>query len=73
MTRADRAADILKRKTDDEDTKRYAVQVMTGTQSFQHTLARLQVLEQQIRAQIGALGGNAHIDRIIDYLTHHLI
>jgi hypothetical protein len=66
-------SDILKRKTDDEDTKRYAVQVMTSTQSFQYTLDKLQVLAQQLRGQIAALGGNVYIDRIIDYLTNNLI
>jgi geranylgeranyl diphosphate synthase type 3 len=68
-----RLLNILKRKTDDEDTKRYAVQVMTSTQSFQYTLDKLQVLAQQLRGQIAALGGNVHIDRIIDYLTNNLI
>ena len=73
MPRAHALSDILKRKTDDEDTKRYAVQVMTSTQSFQYTLDKLQVLAQQLRGQIAALGGNVYIDRIIDYLTNNLI
>ena len=65
--------DILKRKTDDEDTKRYAVQVMTSTQSFQYTLDKLAQLEEQIRSQIAALGGNELIGRILDYLANNLI
>jgi monomeric isocitrate dehydrogenase len=73
VPRAHALSDILKRKTDDEDTKRYAVQVMTSTQSFQYTLDKLQVLAQQLRGQIAALGGNVYIDRIIDYLTNNLI
>ncbi len=65
--------DILKRKTDDEDTKRYAVQVMTSTQSFKYTLDKLAQLEEQIRSQLNVLGGNELIGRILDYLTNNLI
>lgn len=46
---------------------------MTHTQSFAYTLNKLQQLGEQIRGQISALGGNAYIDRIIDYLTTNLI
>ncbi|TRX97160.1 hypothetical protein FHL15_001954 [Xylaria flabelliformis] len=64
---------ILKQKTTNEDVKRYAVQYMKGTGSFEYTKKVLDVLIERARKTADALNGDsqksAGIHKILDRLA----
>jgi hypothetical protein len=63
----------LRRRPEDVETKRYAVEVMKTFGSFTYTEHVLQMISTQIREEIHQLGGNDDLERILTYLETRLI
>lgn len=65
-----RLLNILKRKTEDIDVKKHAIDYMKQNGSFSYTEGVLQNLSQQIRKIISELGGNKKLVELMDYLEN---
>ena len=63
---SDKVAAILKKRTKDEDLKRYCVSLMEKIGSFAYTREVLEKLRIEIREEIEALGGNPLLDTFMD-------
>lgn len=65
-----RLINILRRKTDDIEVKKHAIEYMESTNSFEYTLEVLKQIKQDIITQVDALGGNEHVMKIVEYLEN---
>lgn len=63
-----RVLSILRQRTQDLELKRYAVSLLRSLGSLDHTVARLRELDEQCRSEIERLGGNPHLDQLLDEL-----
>jgi geranylgeranyl diphosphate synthase type 3 len=63
-----RLLSILKKRTDDVDVKRYAQQLMLEKGSLEYTRAKCSSLKEEIIQDIEALGGNAPLLKLIEFL-----
>lgn len=61
--------DILKQRTTEFEVKKFAVQIMEKSGSFEYTRDYLRTTEQQVRSEIAKLGGNKLLGEIIDGLA----
>lgn len=68
-----RLLNILRRRPEDVETKRYAVELMKDLGSLAYTERILQQIVTQIREEIHRLGGNDDLERILTYLETHLL
>ncbi|KAH3869566.1 geranylgeranyl pyrophosphate synthase-like isoform X1 [Dreissena polymorpha] len=59
---------ILRQRTQDNDVKKYCVDLLEKRGSFEYTKATLMQLEKEIYRQIEEFGGNAHLTGLIDEL-----
>jgi geranylgeranyl diphosphate synthase, type III len=59
---------ILSKRTEDVELKKYALQCMGETNTFEYTLKVLKSYEQKILQQIESLGGNEDLVKILKYL-----
>ncbi|XP_060570729.1 geranylgeranyl pyrophosphate synthase-like isoform X2 [Ruditapes philippinarum] len=59
---------ILRRRTKDNDVKKYCVDLLHKKGSFDYTKEKLIQLEQKIYEQIDECGGNQHLKGLIDEL-----
>jgi len=59
---------ILRQRTTDVALKKYALDLLAKTDSFAYTRAFLAGIEREARDEIARLGGNVHLDAILDYL-----
>ncbi|RUS29946.1 geranylgeranyl pyrophosphate synthetase [Jimgerdemannia flammicorona] len=60
---------ILKQRPQSIELKKFALQVMERTQSFEYTRRYLAEVEIRAREEITRLGGNKHLERIMDVLA----
>jgi geranylgeranyl diphosphate synthase, type III len=63
-----RVLNILSKRTEDVELKKYALQCMGETNTFEYTLKVLKSYEQKILEQIEKLGGNEDLVKILKYL-----
>jgi len=62
----------LKQRTTDLDVKKYAINLMMKSSSFDYTLNYLKRVEQQARDEVQRLGNNALLQGILDFLGKNL-
>ena len=68
LTRAS-ALDVLQKRPTTPTLKNYTISYLRDhTKSFDYTLSVMDDLEAQIRAEIGRLGGNPQLEKIINVL-----
>ncbi|KAJ3294123.1 Geranylgeranyl pyrophosphate synthase [Borealophlyctis nickersoniae] len=60
---------ILKQRTTDVDVKKFAIQLMTKSGTFEYTRNYLHRVEQQAREEIRRLGGNPLLETYLTYLA----
>lgn len=60
---------ILRQKPTDVDIKKYAIDLLNNLDVFTYTEEYLRQLENQARAEIIRLGGNRHLESIMDLLS----
>lgn len=63
-----RLLNILRRKTDDVEIKKHAVEYMESTGSFDYTLKVLKEIKEELIKQVEDLGGNEQLIKIVEYL-----
>jgi hypothetical protein len=61
-------ADILKRRTSDEELKKYASNLIRTNGSFDYTITCIDQLVAEISREISALGGNDKLMHIVTKL-----
>lgn len=61
-------SDVIRQRTRDIDVKRYCVQLIDKCGSFAYTRDILTQLDRQAREEVARLGGNAHMEAILDSL-----
>ena len=66
--RDSRLLNILKQRTTSIELKKYAVEYMRETGAFERTRAKLEATVGEIQHEIERLGGNEHLERIVDAL-----
>ncbi|XP_026492846.1 terpene synthase-like [Vanessa tameamea] len=59
---------ILRQRTRDVEVKRYCISLLERFGSFQYTRDRLQELDNEARAEVKRLGGNPHLEELLDEL-----
>ncbi|XP_039749417.1 geranylgeranyl pyrophosphate synthase isoform X1 [Pararge aegeria] len=59
---------ILRQRTRDVEVKRYCISLLEKFGSFQYTRERLQQLDDEARAEVKRLGGNPHLEELLDEL-----
>ncbi|XP_060801856.1 terpene synthase [Amyelois transitella] len=59
---------ILRQRTRDVEVKRYCISLLERLGSFQYTRDTLIQLDAEARAEIASLGGNPHLDTLLDEL-----
>lgn len=67
-----RLLNILAKKSEEIQLKKYALVCMNETESFKYTLTVLRDYEQKIKSQIKILGGNKELVEILDYLMKQI-
>lgn len=67
-----RILSILKKKTEDIEVKRYAQGILLEKGSLRYTIGKCHDLKQQLVEQIGSLGGNASLLKLIEHLDVQL-
>ncbi|KAJ3052512.1 Geranylgeranyl pyrophosphate synthase [Rhizophlyctis rosea] len=60
---------ILKQRTTDNDVKKFAIQLMNKTKTFEYTCNYLSRIEQEARDEIRRLGGNDLLESYLTYLA----
>ena len=63
-----RLLSILRRRPDDIETKKHAVEYMKTTGSFQYTLEVLAEIKAAVTEKVASLGGNPAVTKIIEAL-----
>ncbi|CAH2105308.1 unnamed protein product [Euphydryas editha] len=61
---------ILRQRTRDVEVKRYCISLLEKFGSFQYTRDRLQELDNEARAEVKRLGGNPHLEELLDELLN---
>jgi len=64
-----RLLNILKQKTSDHDVLSFALQCIQGTNSFEYTVNFIKEIEKQAWDEIGKLGGNHMLSKILEGLA----
>lgn len=64
--------DILKKRTTEISLKKFAVQCMVETKSFEHTIKYIRKIQQECLDHIKRLGGNDYLVAIIDTLVKQI-
>lgn len=64
-----RLLNILKQKTSEHDVLRFAVQCIQSTNSFEYTVSFIKKIEKQAWEEIGKLGGNPKLSKILEGLS----
>ncbi|XP_022118130.1 geranylgeranyl pyrophosphate synthase [Pieris rapae] len=59
---------ILRQRTRDVEVKRYCIKLLEKCGSFQHTRDTLIALDREARAEVARLGGNPHLEELLDEL-----
>ncbi|KAL0479849.1 geranylgeranyl diphosphate synthase, type III [Acrasis kona] len=67
-----RLVNIIKQKTQDEMLKKYAVQIMKETKSFEYSIKRLRECESRLYSEIERLGGNEKLVAIVHALMKQI-
>eukprot|EP01080_Neovahlkampfia_damariscottae_P010004 gene10004-2323_t len=67
-----RVLNILSKRTEDVELKKYALECMGETNTFDYTLKVLKKYEQLCLKQIEELGGNKYLDKILNYLMQQI-
>jgi geranylgeranyl diphosphate synthase type 3 len=67
-----RLLNILRRRTEDLETKKHAVKYMQSTGSFEYTLTVLAELKKEVTDTLEALGGNDAITKIVVFLDQSM-
>lgn len=67
-----RILSILKKKTDDIDVKRYAQRLLLEKGSLKYTIAKCDDLKRELVVEIGRLGGNPPLLKLIELLDVQL-
>jgi len=57
---------ILKQKTEDPSLKKFAVEQMERTGSFEYTRKRIGTLYDNVKKEIEKLGGNQELEQVIE-------
>jgi geranylgeranyl diphosphate synthase type 3 len=63
-----RLLNIVKQKTEDDMLKRYAVQIMKESKSFEYTITKLRESETRMYQEMEKLGGNEYLSKIVQTL-----
>jgi len=63
-----RLLNIVKQKPEDEMLKRYAVQIMKETASFEYSISKLRESEKRMYQEMERLGGNEQLAKIVQAL-----
>ncbi|CAK1545968.1 unnamed protein product [Leptosia nina] len=61
---------ILRQRTRDVEVKRYCIKLLEKCGSFQHTRDTLRSLDLEARAEVARLGGNPHLEELLDDLLN---
>lgn len=64
------STDILRQRTRDVEVKRYFITLLDKYGSFTYTRETLLQLDRDARAEIQKLGGNPHMEAILDDLLN---
>jgi geranylgeranyl diphosphate synthase type 3 len=67
-----RILSILKKKTEDVDVKRYAQRLLLEKGSLEYTIAKCHDLKKELVIEIGRLGGNAPLLKLVELLDVQL-
>jgi len=67
-----RLINILKKRTEDVDVKKYAVQYLEETNSLQYTRTRLIELKEEVLGHIADLGGHTILKALVNKLDEQL-
>lgn len=67
-----RVLNILSKRTEDVDLKKYALECMKETKSFDYTLSVLTKYYELVLKEIQALGGNQQLITIVEYLMKQI-
>ncbi|XP_065839223.1 geranylgeranyl pyrophosphate synthase-like [Oscarella lobularis] len=67
-TKGSQILNILRRKTEDLEVKKYAVDCLEEAGSFEYTRSVLQDLETKLLAEVERLGGNPYLIKIVSHL-----
>jgi len=67
-----RILSILKKKTEDNDVKRYAQRLLLEKGSLKYTIAKCHSLKQELVAEIERLGGNPPLLKLVELLDIQL-
>ena len=65
-----RLNNILRKRTQDIDVKKYAIKILEDAGSFRYTRDQMRLLDNKIRAEIGKLNGNDVLLRVMDDLRN---
>lgn len=68
-----RLLNILRRHTEDVETKKHAVEYMKSTGSFDYTLSTLTDIKKQIDQHLAEFGGNAALTQIVQHLADTML
>ena len=68
--RDNRLINILRQRTQEDEVKKYAIQLLEDAGSFAYTRAQMELLDQKIRNEIEKLNGNDLLTRLMDELRN---
>lgn len=68
-----RLLNILRRRTEDIETKKHAVEYMKSTGSFDYTLKTLKEIRLQIDERLSMLNGNPALTKIVQHLEDTML
>ncbi len=68
-----RLLNIVKQKTDEEMLKRYAIQIMNETKTFEYTIIKLRESEARMYEEMERLGGNPYLKKIVETLMKQVV
>ncbi|XP_043193433.1 geranylgeranyl pyrophosphate synthase-like [Amphibalanus amphitrite] len=63
-----RVVNIIRQRTTDVEVKKYCISLLKQFGSFDYTKQTLQRLDAEAREEIALLGGNPHLERVLDSL-----
>lgn len=61
---------IVRQRSADDNLKKYALQIMEKTHSFEYTIQILKNYEKAVRQEIEQLGENEKLSQVVDYLMN---
>ena len=68
--RDNRLINILRQRTQEDEVKKYAIQLLEDAGSFAYTRAQMELLDKKIRNEIEKLNGNDLLTRLMDELRN---